>query len=271
MAGLILCRSVYAKRPYYINNMAINIYSLEELCYYIYNNIYLIGTDLFDDGLIKFIGRELEEPELAGQLEFLVSENAGLAELVTTVLRSVDYYSEDEILDFCQVIEELDTQNVSSRLKSRADNFLANRRYASAIKNYVAIVLAKPDSRLEPSFYGDAWHNMGVAFANMHLFGDACECFRKAYELNNNPESKQASLAAECLKTDSIKNDTEDEQMYVTFREIETLMDHAYEEAEYAEVGRLTELKAAGDIAAFNGVVDELLAKWKKEYRNYVK
>lgn len=55
MAGFILCRSKYAEKPYYISNMAINIYSMEELCYYIYNNIYLIGADLVDEGLIKYI------------------------------------------------------------------------------------------------------------------------------------------------------------------------------------------------------------------------
>ena len=55
MAGFILCRSKYAEKPYYINNMAINIYSMEELCYYIYNNIYLIGTDLIDEGLVNWI------------------------------------------------------------------------------------------------------------------------------------------------------------------------------------------------------------------------
>ena len=32
MAGVILSRSKYAEKPYYITNMSINIYSLEELC-----------------------------------------------------------------------------------------------------------------------------------------------------------------------------------------------------------------------------------------------
>ena len=44
MAGVILSRSKYAEKPYYITNMSINIYSLEELCYYIYNNICLLYT-----------------------------------------------------------------------------------------------------------------------------------------------------------------------------------------------------------------------------------
>ena len=55
MAGVILSRSKYSDKPYYISNMSINIYSMEELCYYIYNNIYLIGTDLLEPGLISYI------------------------------------------------------------------------------------------------------------------------------------------------------------------------------------------------------------------------
>ena len=54
MAGVILSRSKYAEKPYYITNMSINIYSLEELCYYIYNNIYLIGTDLVFEWQVAF-------------------------------------------------------------------------------------------------------------------------------------------------------------------------------------------------------------------------
>ena len=125
MAGLIWCKGKYSTRPYYISNMAVNIYSMEELSYYIYNNIYLIGTDLFDTGLIDFIDRELGEKELAEELEFLSSQNAGLAEMVITVLRHVDYYSEEEISELRKVIDMLDTQNALERLKLRADNFLS--------------------------------------------------------------------------------------------------------------------------------------------------
>lgn len=151
--------------------MSINIYSLEELCYYIYNNIYLIGTDLVDDGLISYIDNELEEPELAKQLQFLVSEEAGLSEIVMTILHYVDYYDNDEIEELKEIIDGLDKQNATERLKLRADNFLNSRRYDSAIRNYELIVYGRKDESLHVDFYGNVWHNMGIAYVRMFFSG----------------------------------------------------------------------------------------------------
>ena len=50
MAGYRLCGTKYAQTPYYIENISTSIYSIEELCYYFYNNIPLInaGSNWFD-------------------------------------------------------------------------------------------------------------------------------------------------------------------------------------------------------------------------------
>lgn len=270
MAGLILCRTRYAERPYYINNMGVNIYSLEELCYYIYNNIYLIGTDLFDEGLTDYISGELGEKELAEQLEFLITENAGLSELVMTVLRYVDYYSEEEIDALAGTIESLDTQNASERLKLRADNFLSNKRYSNAVHNYEIIVYGQKDINLSDDFYGNVWHNMGVAYAGMFEFGDAVQCFKRAYALNSNDESLKASFAAEYLSGSRRPADSEDEQSYAAYREIETIMDHAPEEAGYEAVKKAFELRDNGQADEYNAAVNDIIDNWKFEYRNYI-
>ena len=271
MAGLILCRSRYADRPYYISNMSVNVYSLEELCYYLYNNIYLIGTDLFDEGLVDYIERELGEKELAGQLEFLISENAGLSELVMTVLRYVDYYSEEEISGLSATIDELDTQNVSERLKARADNFLSNKRYSSAIHNYETIIYGRKDTGQGDDFYGNVWHNMGVAYAGMFDFYEAKQCFERAYVLNANDESAKAAVAAGCLDDGRCAGEDEDEQVYVAYREIETLMDHAPEEPAYRRVKNAFELKEQGRADEYCAAIDDIINNWKTEYRNYIK
>lgn len=271
MPGFILCRTEYAKRPYYISNMAINIYSLEELCYYIYNNIYLIGSDLFDEGLIEFIERELKEEQLAHQLEFLVSQNAGLSELVITILRYVDYYSEREVEALKAVIDKLDTQNVTERLKARADNFLGNNRYGSAIRNYEAIVYGRRDPVQNDTFYGSVWHNMGVAYSRMYAFYEAAMCFERAYALNRDEESYKAQLSAMCLNKEITIEDTRDEHMYVAYREVETLMDHAPEEVAYEPIKKAFILKVNGETSAYNNAMDDIVKQWKAEYRNYIR
>ena len=42
MSGYILCQVKKAEKPFYIENISTNIYSIEELCYYLSNNLYLI-------------------------------------------------------------------------------------------------------------------------------------------------------------------------------------------------------------------------------------
>lgn len=271
MAGFILCRSKYSNKPYHISNMAINIYSLEELCYYIFNNIYLIGTDLVDEGLIKYIGEQLGEEELAEQLRFLVSQKAGLAELVITILRYVDYYSTEEIQGIRNTIEKLDTQNAMQRLKLRADNFLNNKRYESAIHNYGLIVYAKKDSSLTDEFYGNVWHNMGVANSKLFSFGEANECFLRAYELNKNEESYKSAKTAEFMQKGFEETEESDEMMCVISKEIETLMDNAPRSMEYSEIRNALSRKKEGNINECYDILDGLVIKWKSEYRNYIK
>ena len=270
MAGLIWCKGKYSQRPYYISNMAVNIYSMEELCYYIYNNIYLIGTDLFDSGLIDYIDRELGEKELAEELEFLTSQNAGLSEMVMTVLRHVDYYSEDEISELQKVIDRLDTQNAFERLKLRADNFLSNRRYSSAIHNYETILYGRRDDTLDDMFYGNVWHNMGVAYTRMMAYEEATLCFTKAYELNRLENTHNALIAARKLAGKN-NDDSDEEQVYMVVREIETIMDHAVDDQAYAPVKKAFELKDEGKTIEYSSQLDSIVDGWKADYRNYIK
>ena len=92
MSGIILCRTGRALKPLVLEEPGVQIYSLEELCYYIYNNIYILTNAFLDEKLIAFIRTEIKEPLLADKLEQLKCENAGLAEAVVTILKYVDYY-----------------------------------------------------------------------------------------------------------------------------------------------------------------------------------
>ena len=60
MSGYILCQVEKAKTPYYIENISVNIYSIEELCFYLRHNIYLLDETIINVELCHWIRDELE-------------------------------------------------------------------------------------------------------------------------------------------------------------------------------------------------------------------
>ncbi|MEI3491121.1 MAG: hypothetical protein V8Q73_03890 [Blautia sp.] len=59
MSGYILCQTQKAKIPYYIENISTNVYSLEELCYYFYHNLYLVDETILNEHLCRWLQEEL--------------------------------------------------------------------------------------------------------------------------------------------------------------------------------------------------------------------
>ena len=65
----ILCEGKAAVKPYKMPVTGQRVYSLEELCYYIYNNIYTISEDLFQESLAEWLRDETEHPVLAKKIQ----------------------------------------------------------------------------------------------------------------------------------------------------------------------------------------------------------
>ena len=54
MNDITLC-TMHTEKPYYIKEINKNIYSIEELSYYLFNYLYLIDDQFFSEGLIDYI------------------------------------------------------------------------------------------------------------------------------------------------------------------------------------------------------------------------
>ena len=65
MGSLILCHKKRAKQPYEITRVHIRVYTIEELCYYVCNNLYLIDHTIMNPQLCQWIRTELSLPRLA--------------------------------------------------------------------------------------------------------------------------------------------------------------------------------------------------------------
>lgn len=267
MGKIILCRGKRTDKPLLVEGTGIRLYTAEELCYYIYNNIYLLGSEFIDGRLVEFLN-STGQNDLASRVRTLLDKKAGLAEIVVTILKTVDYYSIEEIEKIREILNTLSSQNVCERLKSRGDSFLANECYFNAIKCYETIVRDYRGSDLSGLTYAKVFHNLGVAYARMFLYEQAAENFRDAYSLSQHEESRKCYVAANIMakRNKGPANDDATEEEYVACREIETLMDNARYSDDYRRLEEIEKLKDEGQVIEYNAYVEDILNNWKSDY-----
>lgn len=266
MNGLILCRSEEAKKPCYISSLGINIYSVEELCYSLYNNIYLVSSDFVDEELIGFLRKETGDVWLADELTFLREKKAGLREMVITILLYADYYTKKEVDELRTLIDNLSALGIEERLKRRADNFLVNNKYDSAIKNYAAILNEK-EHAMRDDFYGNVFHNTGVAYGKLFLYEQAAECFKMAFGLNGSGESLREYYMAAALAGIAVQEDMEDAQLHEScMQDMDALAKEIMNSEEYIETARIGLLRSQGNMTEYQARLKNVLDKWKADY-----
>jgi len=191
---LLLCNRPMAAMPYYIEELSLNIYSLEELCYVIEHYAYLIEEQFFCDELIQWIGRDAGDDELAEQLRQSKENESDITKLVELVLNATGYLNYSRGLNVVSQIRQMQHKSVFERRKIRADRYVENRKYISALLEYRRILQMEEECRKNPIVCGNIWHNQGTVYARMFLFKEARECFETAYKYHMNVESIYAAM-----------------------------------------------------------------------------
>ena len=207
MGELILCSHPIAAMPYYIDNISLNVYSLEELCYYMENHLYLIEADFMSEELCLWIGQELGDKELAQSMRSVLLGNGNLSDFTELILRSCGYCSEDTIRHIRSVLLDMQNKSVFECSKIRADRYMESEKYVKAIHEYRKLLGMEEECKKNPVLEGNIRHNLGTACARLFLFDEAATNFLNAYRLNQNRESLTACMAACRLakKTDILK------------------------------------------------------------------
>ena len=77
--GLVcVCRYDRTKAPLFVEQAGVDLYSLEELSYFLYHNICLVDRHFFDERLVRWLREEAGCKELAERLERGISSGAAL-------------------------------------------------------------------------------------------------------------------------------------------------------------------------------------------------
>lgn len=271
MGKFILCTSKVADNPYVFPLSEIKVYSIEELCYYIYHNIYEITSECFDEKLVKWLRNETDMGIIADKLETMISINSSLKDIVVSIMCSCDYYTETEIKALLLLINEIEDLPFHGRQKLKADYCLKYGKYAQAKKEYDRLIYCGYAVNLTSEEYGNIFHNRSVACFNMGSYKEAALGLKEAYSRNNSNESLRQYLIALLLNGDNAAFEQEAACYEVTHdqvTEIKEQVDRAHIEAslgaEYAAVQNI--VKYASSEEAIDYAVKKL-KKWKNQYR----
>lgn len=196
---LIFQKNLSERIPYYFNLSDTRVYSLEEMCYYLYENIYTVTSDTFNDEFIYWVEKSMREPETANAVEQLKKTKAPLKMLVLQFMSAVDYYNSAELSELSQTLDEIEHQNPIEAAKLAADNLVRFCRYMDAVKTYMSVIgqMENPGKYdITNHFKGNTYHNLGCVYMRVMNFKSASANFKKAYDFNKDEQSLKCYLWA---------------------------------------------------------------------------
>lgn len=274
MSRVILCAGRQAVNPYVMKPSGRRIYTVEELCYCLRDELDMLETDMLDNELADFLDNELGFPERAGLLRRLIRDGADMKSRLVTIFCSCDYYTKNEIEGICGELDRLTTMTPLFRRKKFADRYLLAGRYVEAMKEYVDIIKTGDASELTAEEYGSVLHNMGVIKARSCNFDNAAMLFLEAYERNNRAESLQAYLYALKLAGNEQKYINESMRLIDNREMVDHLENRIYDElerlvesGEYENMERLSDLLRQNRIGEFERLADNIIGELKAAYR----
>lgn len=279
MGKLLFCKGTLAERPYQMDLGNINIYSIEELCFYIVEKLDLIVELQLPSSLVDWIGNQLEMELLASKLLQLQKENASNKALIQAILKSCNYYTREEIVEIVEVIEEIENLPIIQRKIKKANNLLGEKNYREAEHNFEDLINSDLAADLSREEYAQILHNLGIAKIYTLGIKEASIFFKQAYERNHKEESlkqylmslkisKQEDLLEKEIGRYGLASEVESDKDFLLElnREIAGYVDGYETSKEYGKVAQLEELSHE-DKELFTNKAKEIVKGLQKQYR----
>ena len=251
MGSLVLCHNRHAVQPYEISRIHCKIFTIEELCYYLCNNLYLIDYTIMNEQICAWLDEELGLTELAGRLRDVIRTHGSIEKFVLTILKSSRIYKDQEMIRIQNVLERLKNQKDIERQKYKGDNLLESGEIEEAILVYQAILNEERDESVDAKFYGRIYAALGAAYGKLFLYQESAKMYDRAYQICEEKELLKPYLYA------SYK--------YMSLEEYHILLT---KHQEYVEINakmrqEMDEVKQSFQME----ITENSMEQWKRQYR----
>ncbi len=274
MGRIIVCDTKTAKNPYTFLNTKISIFSYEELCYYIMNNMVLVGDEDVSARLSAWIRNDIDMPVLADKVDALLAKDAFVQDILVEILVHGTYYGNEEIKGFMAECQRVRSLNENELNKLKADSYMQYKLYIKAGALYDEIIVALEKADVKNDFLGNVYHNKAVALAGNLQMEKSKEYFLKAYELNRNDESliEYFCVLSVTADTATLSKEIRKRRMPESFledliAEVGDSKDDVHELPIYAKVQKAVYNRLHGHIEDYDKRMDIILTELKDQFR----
>lgn len=274
MGELLYCHEPIAALPYYVEGIGMNLYSMEELCYYIMENTFLLDNSFMSEELCTWVEKQMGLYKLAEQLRDIMRGKGLLSDFVLAILEQNGYCTMKEMQQIVLTIRQMEEKSDFECNKIRADQLMEKEKYLAGIYEYKRLLDSPDEKEASALLRGNIWHNLGTAYARLFLFEEAARCYEEAYRLNESRESlRECLLCFRCMHDETgfmrkaMEHNIDDMGMQEIKNELslasksEALMQFEEQLEKLAEAKEVTEKTLA------KNEISDIIFRWKEEYR----
>ena len=253
-----------SETPYYIQAIDLNVYSLEEINYFIYNHMNLVYREFFCADLFDYIEKELEQKELADALRALDGANATIQDFIKCILKNSGYYNGQDLSEISELVMNINNLGKAERKVIEAESNIKKKQYGTALRIYFDILNDMEKDRMSGAFYAKIAFSIGIIYARLFMSRNANSYFAYAYELYPDP-----AYAKACVYMSIVNGD--DEELLRTIIKYK-VSDDALDMIKKRVADARRKIEDSQELADFmedarhGRGYENVVANWKKEY-----
>lgn len=278
MSLVVLCIGKRAEIPYCVPVTGMNLYSVEELCYFFRENAFLLDESIVNKQLVEWLEYQCNLPELSEMLYPICKGDKNVEMFVRAIVEYTGYFAGEEQNQVLAAVRDCAGRSVGERKKTRADYYLENSKYELAIKEYELLLKESSAGQTEMDgqtiFHGDVYFGMGMAFAKMFLFKQADYYLEKAYAILKDEKIAFYMLAAKRLymsEQDYICYIADNSEFFTISQELEEKLNESEKmwlvSERKKQLEDLKECKNIGEAQLYYEEIERMANRLKESFR----
>lgn len=190
MGNVIICKYMMAKKPFVIEKENLNIYSTEELLFYLTHHIYDVDNTIINGKLANWLEQEIGAVRTAGILNQQIAGRTPVIKMLEMLLLEFEYLSKDDInkIIYKQALPITPAQEA----ENLGNLFLQQEKYEKAVKAFRKNLRYRKQEREDDIGEAVIYEKIGIAYARLFLYNEAAESFALSYM--KNPVSRTMEL-----------------------------------------------------------------------------